>query len=333
MVLLYTEGEKVIGKSGLGKAIKHQMIALDEENVLYTTNPHDSYDILHINTYFPKSYLFAKRAKKQGKKIVYHAHSTEEDYRDGFIMGHATSKLFKKWICKCYRLGDIIVTPTPYSKRILEGYDELKDKKIVDISNGIDISFFKENKNYRKNLRKRYNLSSNTKIVLGIGLYIRRKGIVDFIELARRLPDYTFIWYGYSSLKAATSDVREAFKNLPKNIIFPGYGEKELIREALGGCDLYLFPTYEETEGIPLIEACAMKCNILVRDIPIWDGMVEDGVNVYKAKNIEEFTEKIKLILENELPSLKNNTRKIAEERDSKIIGKKLKDVYESLYQ
>ena len=55
MVLLYTEGEKVIGKSGLGKAIKHQMIALDEENVLYTTNPHDSYDILHINTYFPKS--------------------------------------------------------------------------------------------------------------------------------------------------------------------------------------------------------------------------------------------------------------------------------------
>ena len=61
--------------------------------------------------------------------------------------------------------------------------------------------------------------------------------------------------------------------------------------------------------------------------------MLEDGVNVYKAKNIEEFTEKIKLILENELPSLKNNTRKIAEERDLKIIGKKLKDVYESLYQ
>ena len=60
MVLLYTEGEKVIGKSGLGKAIKHQMIALDEENVLYTTNPHDSYDILHINTYFPKSYLGKK---------------------------------------------------------------------------------------------------------------------------------------------------------------------------------------------------------------------------------------------------------------------------------
>ena len=28
-VLLYTEGEKVVSKSGLGKAIKHQMQALE----------------------------------------------------------------------------------------------------------------------------------------------------------------------------------------------------------------------------------------------------------------------------------------------------------------
>lgn len=331
MVLLYTEGEKIVGKSGLGKAIKHQMQALDSEKIPYTTNVKDDYDILHINTYFPKSYLFAKKARREGKKIVYHAHSTEEDYRDGFILGHITSKVFKKWICKCYNLGDIILTPTPYSKRILESYHELKGKKIIDISNGIDISFFKSKKSYRTDLRKRYNLSDDTKIVLGIGLYIRRKGIVDFIELARRMPEYTFIWYGYSSLLVATSDVRKAFRNLPDNLIFPGYGEKELIREALGGCDLYFFPTYEETEGIPLMEACAMKCNILVRDIPIWNGLVEDGVNVYKAKDVDGFEQKIKLILENKLPSLKDNTYPIAQARDIKVVGRKLKSIYEEL--
>ena len=32
-VLLYAEGLKVIGVSGLGKAIKHQMKALDLENI------------------------------------------------------------------------------------------------------------------------------------------------------------------------------------------------------------------------------------------------------------------------------------------------------------
>lgn len=331
MVLLYNENEKLIGKSGLGKAIKHQMAALDLEKVPYTVNPKDEYDILHINTYFPKSYLLAKKAKKKGKRIVYHAHSTEEDYRDGFIMGHFTSKIFRKWICKCYSLGDIIITPTPYSKRILEGYKELKGKKIVDISNGIDIKFFKRKKTDYKRLRERYHLAKDAKVVLGIGLYIRRKGIVDFIELARRLSQYTFIWYGYSNLALSTRDVRKAFKNLPQNIIFPGYGEKELIREALGGCDLYLFPTFEETEGIPLIEACGVECNILLRDIPIWDGLVEDGVNVYKAKTISEFEDKIKSILEKKLPSLSGNTHYIAEERDIKNVGKKLRAVYEEV--
>ena len=50
-VLLYTEGLKTVGKSGLGKAIKHQMKALDYAKIPYTLDPHDDYDILHINTY------------------------------------------------------------------------------------------------------------------------------------------------------------------------------------------------------------------------------------------------------------------------------------------
>ena len=69
-VLLYSEGLKAISKSGLGKAIKHQMKALEYENIPYTLNPKDDYDILHINTYFPKSYFLAKKARKQGKKVV-----------------------------------------------------------------------------------------------------------------------------------------------------------------------------------------------------------------------------------------------------------------------
>ena len=48
-VLLYTESEKLLSKSGLGKAIKHQINALEENNIPYTTNPKDDYDIVHIN--------------------------------------------------------------------------------------------------------------------------------------------------------------------------------------------------------------------------------------------------------------------------------------------
>lgn len=332
-VLLYTENEKVVGKSGLGKAIKHQMKALEYEGISYTTNPKDDYDILHINTYFLKSYLLAKKAKRKGKKIVYHAHSTEEDYKDGFIFAKQTSKLFKWWLIKCYKLGDVIVTPTPYSKKILEGYKGLENKKIYAVSNGIELEFFKKDEEIGKKFKKHFGYKQEDKVIFGIGLYIERKGIVDFVELAKRLPEYNFIWFGYSPLAAATMPVKKAVHTKLPNLKFAGYVEPAVIKEAMNGADLFLFPTLEETEGIPIIEACACKQNAIIRDIPIFDGWLKDGKNVYKAKNIDEFESKIKLFFDGKLPSVAEESYNVAKKRDIKQIGKEFKKIYESLYK
>ena len=328
-VLLYTEGEKVVGKSGLGKAIKHQMKALDSVGIEYTTKLSDDYDILHINTYFPFSYEIASKAKKKGKKIVYHAHSTEEDFRNGFVLSKQVSPLFKKWLIKCYNLGDVIVTPTLYSKKILEGYGI--NKKIYAISNGIDIDFFKRDEKIGKKFRDTYGYKDTDKVIIGIGLYIERKGIVDFVELAKRLPQYNFIWFGYSPLSAATKPVKEAVNTKLDNLIFAGYVEQDMIKSAMCGCDLYLFPTLEETEGIPVIEACACKTKALIRNIPVFDEWLVDGVNVYKAKDINEFEDKIKKIIDGELPDLTEEAYKVALSRDIKTVGQELKNVYEEV--
>ena len=330
-VLLYTENEKMIGKSGLGKAIKHQMKALDMAGISYTTNPKDDYDILHINTYFPGSYEFARIAKKKGKKIVYHAHSTEEDFRDGFVLCKQVSPVFKKWLIKCYSLGDVIVTPTVYSKKLLESYGIAK--KIYAISNGIEINKFKRNDELGKEFRKKYNFKDSDKVIIGIGLYIRRKGIVDFVELAKRMPEYKFIWFGYSPLSAATKDVKDAVNTKLDNLIFAGYVESTMIVGAMSGCDLYVFPTLEETEGIPVIEACACKCKMLIRDIPVFDDWLKEGINVYKAKDINAFEIKIKDIIENKVPNLTEEAYKIAVDRSLENVGMQLKNVYESVFK
>lgn len=328
-VLLYTEGEKLFSKSGLGKAIKHQMKALEMNNIPYTTNTKDDYDIIHINFYGPRSYYLAKKAKRKGKKVVYHAHSTEEDFRNGFIFSKQLAPLFKKWIIKCYSLGDVIITPTPYSKKILEGYG-IKNK-IYDISNGIELDLFKQDKKARIRFRKEYNLKEDDKVIIGIGLYIERKGIVDFAELAKRLPEYKFIWFGYSPLSAATPEVRKAVNTKLPNLLFAGYVEQNIIKDAMNGCDVYLFPTFEETEGIPIIEACACKTNAIIRDIPIFEDWLEDGVNVYKAKNVDEFEDKIKKIINKKLPPLGDRAYEVARERDIKKVGEKLVNVYKEV--
>ena len=328
-VLLYTEGLKTISKSGLGKAIKHQMQALKENGIDYTTDLDDDYDILHINFYGPKSYLFAKKAKKEGKKIIYHAHSTEEDFRNSFIGSNLVSPQFKQWLITCYSLGDMILTPTPYSKKILEGYDI--DVPIISISNGVDVNFFKKNSKLGKEFRKKYDFRNDDKVIMGVGLYIERKGILDFVELARRLPDYKFIWFGHSPLAASPAKVRKAVNTKLDNLFFPGYVEPEELKGAYSGADLFIFPTQEETEGIPILEACSAKIKAIVRDIGVFDEWLLDGVNVYKAKDVDEFEEKIVKVLNNELPDLTEEGYQVALNHDIKKVGKDLVNIYKDV--
>ena len=64
-VLLYTEIQKTIGTSGLGKAIQHQMRSLEDNNISFTLDPKDDFDIAHINFFALKSYNLQKNVRKR----------------------------------------------------------------------------------------------------------------------------------------------------------------------------------------------------------------------------------------------------------------------------
>ena len=329
-ILLYSGHLKAIEKSGVGRAIYHQKKALDENNVSYTTDENEEFDIVHINTLFPKSLFMSKRAKSRGKMVIYHAHSTEEDFRNSFRGSNLLSPLFKKWIIKCYKSADLIITPTKYSKSLLEGYG-LKNH-IVSISNGIDLNYFIKDEVGKKRFREKYHLNENDKVIISVGLYIERKGILDFVDLAKIMPEYKFIWFGYSNLNTVSYNVKRAVQTKLPNLFFPGYVCREELKDAYSGSDLFIFLTHEETEGIVLLEALAMKIPVLIRDIPIYEGWLIDGKNIYKSKDILQFQDKIINILKKEVPALAESGYEVAKERDIKIIGQQLKNEYSKLY-
>lgn len=328
-VLLHSDKMKQIEKSGVGRAIKHQMKALELNNVEYTLDPKEDYDIIHINTIFPESYLIGKKAKRMGKKVIFHAHSTEEDFKNSFILSNQVAPAFKVWLKKVYSSADLVLTPTPYSKKLLENYN--LGKPIVDISNGIELEFFKKDIEAGNKFRESFGFSKDDKIIIAVGLYIERKGILDFVEMAKKLKDYKFVWFGYTNLNTVPLKIKEAVETKLDNLYFPGYVEREILKGAYSSADLFWFPTLEETEGIVLLEALAMKIPVLIRDIPIYEDWLEDGKNVYKASNMMEFEEKIREIVEKRLPDLTEEGYKIAKDRDIKIIGSKLKQIYEDV--
>ena len=329
-ILLYSKDQKLVEKSGVGRALEHQKRALESANINYTLDENEDYDIVHINTIMPNSLRMAKKAKANGRKVVYHAHSTMEDFRNSFIGSNLAAPLFKKWITYCYNQGDAILTPTPYSKQLIEKYDINKD--ITAISNGIDLGEFKRDENAGQSFRKKYGFKDTDKIIMSVGLFIERKGILDFVELAKKMPEYKFFWCGYTNLKTVPKKIRDAVKTKLPNLYFPGYIKKDEMQGVYSGSDLFLFLTHEETEGIVLLEALAMKIPVLVRDIPIYDSWIKNDVHAYKDTTNEGFLNKINKIISGDYPDITEQAYDIPKERDINSIGIQLKEIYSSLY-
>lgn len=327
-VYLYTGGLNIVKRSGVGQAILHQRKVLETVGIQVDTRLSDSTSAVHINTVFPDSALAALWARRHKVKVVYYAHSTMEDFLNSFRGSNLIATLFKKWIIFCYGLGDVILTPTEYSKRLLESYG--LQKPVYSISNGVDTDQFCPSVMRRETFRKKYHLSESQPVVISVGHMIERKGILDYITLASQLPDVHFFWFGYTKSWLLPGKVREAIKRAPPNLIFAGYVEQEELKNAYCGADLFAFLSQEETEGIVVLEALASQIPVLLRDIPVYEGWLEDGKSVYKVSSKNEFLQAITEILAKRRPELSAAGRKAAEDRSLKAVGNRLKEIYVS---
>ena len=328
-VLLYTGGMRLVGNSGIGRALEHQAAALAAAGIPYTFDPKEDYDILQLNTVLPDSLWMSRRAVKKGKRVVYYGHSTMEDFRNSFPGSNRAAGLFRRWICCCYGSGDVIVTPTEYSRRLLESYPVVPPVRVL--SNGINPEESRRDPEGGRRFRERYCFFSSDKVVLGVGHYMERKGILDFIRMAERFPAYEFVWFGHTPAPLVTGKVKKAMGRKLPNLQFPGFVSRRELMDAYSGSDLFFFPTREETEGIVMLEAMAMEIPVLVRDIPVYEDWLESGRDVYKAGSWEEMADLLEGILEGKLPVLTGRARETVRKKGIDTVGCTLAGLYAGL--
>jgi len=330
-VLVYFEQEGKLKQSGIGRAATHQKEALTLANVDFTNDKNDDYDLAHINTLFSGSYRLLKKCHKKGMKVIVHGHSTKEDFRYSFRCWRLIAPFFNHMIVKMYKHADAIITPTPYSKGLIENYKGVKCP-VYAISNGIMAEQYEYKEENVKAFDDFFNIPKNKKIVICAGLYFQRKGILDFFEVAKKMPDVQFIWFSHLNKHLCQLKILKAIKNRPSNVLMPGYVDIKVLRGAFYRANCYFFPSYEENEGIAILEAMASKLPIVVRDIGVFKDWLSDGINCYKGSNNDEFASKIKLVFENDNKDIIANANKVIEERTLDKIGQQLKDVYTKVY-
>lgn len=332
-VCLYLEAENVVARSGFRTAFAQHVRALERIGVPVTTDPTDSFDILHLHWFGPRSLYYLKKAKQQGKIVIAHAHSIGAyDFKDSFTLSNTFAPLYEKYLNYFYEKSDAIFTPSQHAKRLLQAQGITKP--IYVVSNGVDLERFRFDAQAREEYRRRFKLRRFT--VFSAGNVIPRKGVLDFLEVARRLPHFDFIWFGHtwSRLLAFDSEMHQALDERPPNAKLPGFIEE--TPGAFSAGDLLFYPSYGETHGLVLFEAAALRRPILVRDLPEYTAAGwSDGENCLKGKTLDDFCAKITLLAQDASlrERLAQAAYRLAEANSLERVGHRLHQLYTELLE
>lgn len=153
-----------------------------------------------------------------------------------------------------------IIVPSESTKKDLMDYYKVDPKKIKVISHGVE---------KRENVRGKDNRDEYQFNVLFVGRLEKRKNIIgiirafnDFADKAKNISEperrdkkINLILtgrkgFGFGEIEKEIS--ASAYKN---NIFLPGYVTEEEKRKLYSDADIFLFPTFYEGFGIPVLEA------------------------------------------------------------------------------
>lgn len=258
-------------------------------------------DIMHYHTINFEFFLTIPFAKIKSSTVGY-VHFLPETLENSIKLPKIIKNLFYKYVINFYKNMDYLITVNPYFIDKLVAYGIDRDK-ITYIPNYVSKKrFFKMDKKYVNNARKEFGIDNDKFVVLCAGQLQKRKGIFDFIEVAKQMPDVEFVWAGGFSFKKISDgyeEIKKLMENPPSNVKFIGIIPREKMNELFNASDMLFLASYEELFPMIVLEASNCKLPILLRDIELYKGIL-DGCYL-KGNSNEEFIDQINKIKNDEI--------------------------------
>jgi glycosyltransferase involved in cell wall biosynthesis len=160
------------------------------------------------------------------------------------------------------KLASRILTASEFSKRSILAAYHLRDEKVVVVPNGVSSAFRPLSRDSARRFVKSV-LGFDNPFILTVGDLQPRKNhlglIRAFEQLVRSHPELThhLVLVGKESWHGSV--VRETAKASPAaaRIHFAGFVTDEDLHRFYGACDLFVYPSFYEGFGLPILEAMA----------------------------------------------------------------------------
>lgn len=272
-----------------------------------------------INVQSRDEWLAATRAaKKMGIRVLWTDHM---DFRSWVLKN--VNVWYKgwigKWVLKCARLADTIITISDYERKWLEKTTSNRSlKNVITIKNGVLDEFGK----YEKIQPKKHSFCY-------VGRVVDYKGVGDLINAFKMVraenTDASLNIYG-------DGDIDEFGAFATNGVSFYGYTDAPL--RAIAENDVFVLPSHREGLSLSLLDAAMMGKKIIVSDVggnPEVIKNMETGLSV-PAKNELRLAEAMTWMLDNpmEAEKMAKKVRKFYEENYdlTKIFEEKMLPLY-----
>ena len=253
-------------------------------------------DVIYSHTYGP--YYLYKALLYRGRRVIT-AHVIPESAKGSLMFYEFFKPLISWYFKRVYNFSDLVIAVSPMVK---ESLLRLGVRTRIEIlPNPLPLERFYPSEKLREIGRRRLGLSKSDKVILGVGQIQPRKGIRTFINVARELPQYKFVWVGgqlLSYLTDSSLELRRSIKRAPENLSFVGILPLEEMPSIYNAADIFFFPSYQENCSMVIMEAAACGLPILLRDLKEYASLYDHPY--IKAQTEQEFKKLIVKLAEDE---------------------------------
>jgi 1,2-diacylglycerol-3-alpha-glucose alpha-1,2-galactosyltransferase len=327
--------EKVKGQ-GVGSAF-HEQYSLITERMSHQLdirlNTLTAGEVTHYHTINFRFFIHALLNRHKTLRIA-SVHFLPETIEGSIELPKIAKVVFYRYLLAFYKSMDYLVTVNPVFIDKLETLG-LERSSIAYIPNYVSKDqFYKMQSTEKSEIRKRYDYSSRDFIVLGVGQIQTRKGILDFIETAKKTPHIQFVWAGGFSFGKITDGyeiLKDVVENPPSNVRFLGILEREEMNGVYNMVDMLFLPSYSELFPMTVLEAMSVEIPILLRKLPLYEDILFDYY--LSSENNDQFSQIISRLSKNDpyYQAWADQSKKGAEFYDRESVGQLWENYYKSM--
>ncbi|HEC92857.1 MAG TPA: glycosyltransferase family 4 protein [Candidatus Atribacteria bacterium] len=324
----------------LTKKVKYPIaipLSFRAKKVISEFNP----DIIHIHHPFVLSSPAIMYGKKLGIPKILTLHTQYEQYAYYItpIPEKLTQEAIKRIIFNLAYKIDCITTPSGSMKELIKSYG-IKNR-IEVIPNAIELDSFRQKDELKcLEIKKRYNLKENDKIILYVGRIAQEKSIDKIIEALAIIKKK-----GSNNVKLlivgegpALDELRQLVRSLQieEEVIFTGVVSNKEIRHYYKIAYLFAIASTSETFGIVIIEALASGIPVLAVRAPGAVDILTDGLDgLLVDDDVEKFANALdKIIREPELRErLSQGALKTSERYSIDIVSERMLNLYREVME